>query len=501
MKFNIVVEPVEAWSADAVLFFAFKDSKEYLPGFSSWVGSEKSWVAGSPGLRDFTGDLGSTTVIYGSGSPIQRVILVGLGDENDFGVDQFTQAVASAFYKCRELKSRIVGVPLKFFDGIALEGKQEHFVISAMNALYLFDQFKTEKSDKNQFPETIRLFAEEEPDESFSGDIFGGQAVGHGVAYARDLVNSPPNVANPVFLADEAKQLAKQYGFKFRAMKSKEIISKGMGAYASVFRGSTDEPRLITLEYCPEGKEGQKPLVLVGKGVTFDTGGISLKPVGAIEDMKCDMAGAAAILGFFKVLGELKLDLPVVGILPCADNMPDGSATRPGEVVTSFSGKTVEILNTDAEGRLLLCDALAYCEEFNPAAIIDIATLTGGCIIAFGPNVAAVMDNSPELEKLVLDSGMSAGERFWPMPLWDIYKEELKSNVADIKNVGSREGMTIHAGMFLKFFVPENIPWAHLDIAGPAWKKKKTSVSSAGGSGFGVRTLVEVARRIDLVNI
>lgn len=189
--------------------------------------------------------------------------------------------------------------------------------------------------------------------------------------------------------------------------------------------------------------------------------------------MKCDMAGAAAILGFFRAIGEIKPDLPIVAILPCADNMPDSNATRPGEVVTSFSGKTIEILNTDAEGRLLLCDALAYSAQYEPAAIIDLATLTGGCIVAFGWNVAAVMDNSPMMQNLVIDAGMNVGERFWPMPLWDIYKEELKSEVADLKNIGSREGMTIHAGMFLKEFVPEDTPWAHLDIAGPAWRKKR----------------------------
>ncbi|CCO23557.1 leucyl aminopeptidase [Maridesulfovibrio hydrothermalis] len=498
MEFNIVVEPASAWSADAVIFFAFKDKDEYLPGFSSWMASDADWVAGSPALTDFSGELGSTTVIYGAGSSIQRVLLVGLGAEKDFGVEEFSQAVASVFQKCRELKFRIIGVPLPAFDGIVLEDRHEHFVVSAINGLYSFDRFKTKKNDKNELPETVRFFTEEEPTEHFSEVIFKGQVVGGATSYARDLVNLPPNIATPVYLADEAKKMAKKYGFKFKAMKRKEIIDKGMGAYASVFRGSADEPRLITLEYCPKDMEGQKPLVLVGKGVTFDTGGISLKPTGAIEDMKCDMAGAAAIFGFFQALGELKPDLPIVAILPCADNMPDASATRPGEVVTSFSGKTIEILNTDAEGRLLLCDALAYSRQFEPAAIIDLATLTGGCIIAFGWSVAALMDNSPKLENLIIESGMSVGERFWPMPLWDIYKEELKSEVADIKNIGSREGMTIHAGMFLKEFVPEDVPWAHLDIAGPAWRKKKTQAGTAGGSGFGVRTLVEIATRIDL---
>ncbi len=501
MEFNIVVEPASTWSADAVIFFAFKDVEEYLPGFSGWMSSEADWLAGSPGLSDFSGELGSSTVIYGSSTSIQRVLLVGLGDKAEFGVEKFYQAVAAAFCKCRELKFRIVGAPLVAFEGLVLEDMHEHFVTAAMSGLYSYDEFKTKKDDKKALPEVVRLLTTEAPSETFTDAIHKGQAIGAGVAYTRDLVNAPPNLANPVFLADQAKSLAKEYGFKFKAMKRKEIIEKGMGAYASVFRGSNDEPRLITLEYCPKGREGDKPLVLVGKGVTFDTGGISLKPTGHIEDMKCDMAGAAAVFGFFKALGELAPDLPVVGILPCADNMPDGLATRPGEVVTSFSGKTIEILNTDAEGRLLLCDALAYSAKFEPAAIIDLATLTGGCVVAFGWNVGAVMDNSPKLENLILESGMRVGERFWPMPLWDLYKEELKSDVADLKNVGSREGGTIHAGMFLKEFVPEGVPWAHLDIAGPAWRKAKTATLTAGGTGFGVKTLVELMTRIDLEDI
>lgn len=498
MEINVVVEPASAWSADAVIFFVFKDAEDYLPGFSAWMASDADWVAGSPALADFSGELGGTAVVYGSGSSVQRILLVGLGPEKEFGVEHFSQAVKAAFQKCRELKFRTVGAPLPAFDGIILEDKHEHFVSAAISGLYSFDQFKSKKEDKNNLPETLRFLTESEPAGHFNEAIAKGEAIGHGTSYAQDLVNLPPNIATPMYLADEARKMAKKYGFKFKQMKRKEIIDKGMGAYASVFRGSTDEPRMIILEYCPKDREGQKPLVLVGKGVTFDTGGISLKPTGFIEDMKCDMAGAAAILGFFQAVGEIQPDLPITAILPCADNMPDSNSTRPGEVVTSFSGKTIEILNTDAEGRLLLCDALAYSKQYEPAAIIDLATLTGGCIVAFGWNVAAVMDNSARMRDLVIESGMSVGERFWPMPLWDLYKEELKSEVADLKNIGSREGMTIHAGMFLKEFVPEDVPWAHLDIAGPAWRKKKSPAGPAGGTGFGVRTLVEIATTIDL---
>lgn len=502
MEFSLVVEPASTWAADVVIFFAFKDSEEYLPGFSSWMASEADWVSASRGLRDFNGELGSVAVIYGSSaSSVQRVMIAGLGPQESFGVEQFNHAVAAAFRKCRESKLRIVGLPLCALEGLQVDEALTNAIISAVDGLYSYDEFKTEDSGEGKLPEIVHILAEEEPQEYVSEAIARGQAVGEGLAYARDLVNAPPNIANPVYVADEAKKMAKKYGFKFKAMKRKEIIDKGMGAYASVFRGSTDEPRLVTLEHAPKDRENDRPLVLVGKGVTFDTGGISLKPSSAMDFMKCDMAGAASIMGFFRAIGELAPDLHVVGIIPLADNMPDASATRPGEVVTSLSGKSIEILNTDAEGRLLLCDSLAYSEEFQPAAIIDLATLTGGCIVAFGWKVAAEMDNHNALGTMVRECGMRVGERYWPMPLWDIYKEELKSNVADIKNIGSREGMTIHAGMFLKEFVPENTPWVHLDIAGPAWAKTKSAVSEAGGTGFGVKTLVELAYNIDLEDL
>lgn len=499
MEFSLVVEPASTWAADVVIFFAFKGSDDYLPGFSSWMASEADWVSASRGLRDFNAELGSVSVIYGpSASSVQRVIIAGLGPRESFGIEQFNHAVASAFRKCREIQLRRVGLPLCAFDGIQVDEALTNAIISAVDGLYSYDVFKTEGLDEDKLPEFIQIFAEKEPQLHVTEAIKRGAAVGESLSYARDLVNAPPNLANPVYMAEEAKKLSKKYNFKFKALKKKEIIDKGMGAFASVFRGSTDEPRLVTIEYAPKDHENDRPLVLVGKGVTFDSGGISLKPSNAMDYMKCDMGGAAAIMGFFAAIGELQPEIHVVGIIPLADNMPDASATRPGEVVTSLSGKTVEILNTDAEGRLLLCDSLTYSAEFQPAAIIDLATLTGGCIIAFGTKVAAEMDNHTDLGRMVRECGMRVGERYWPMPLWDLYKEELKSTVADIKNIGSREGMTIHAGMFLKEFVPENTPWVHLDIAGPAWTKSKSAVSEAGGTGFGVKTLVELAYSLDL---
>ena len=229
MEFNIVTEPASAWSADAVIFFAFKDSEEHLSGFSSWMASDADWVAGSPALSDFSGELGGSTVIYGSGSSVQRVLLVGLGEEKEFGVDKFLQAVSSAFQRCRELKFRTVGVPLASFEGIVLEDKLEHFVVAAIEGLYSFDEFKSKKDEKKELPEAVRFLTEDEPPAHLAEMLAKGQAVGLGMGYARDLVNLPPNVATPVYLADEAKKMAKKFGFKFKVMKRKEIIGQRHG--------------------------------------------------------------------------------------------------------------------------------------------------------------------------------------------------------------------------------------------------------------------------------
>ena len=300
----------------------------------------------------------------------------------------------------------------------------------------------------------------------------------------------------PGFIADTASQISARFGFKIEVIDLESAQSLGLGAFAAVAKGSREPACFIVIEHAPPGDRNGPPIVFIGKGITFDTGGISLKPANKLEAMKQDMAGAASVLGAFEVIGRTGLDRRVVGILPCTENMPGGQAYKPGDVFRSYSGQTIEIISTDAEGRLVLCDALAYAaDRYKPALMVDIATLTGACIVALGNNVAAVLGNREELVRSIEKIGASVGERFWALPLWDFYFEALKSDVADMKNVGDRTAGTIVGASFLKQFVPEKIPWAHLDIAGTAWTDSDTGASPKGATGFGVRTLFEIARR------
>ncbi len=288
------------------------------------------------------------------------------------------------------------------------------------------------------------------------------------MAFTRDLGNMPPNICHPRYLAEQAKQLAKSSKkLSVEVLEEKELKALGAGALLAVAQGSDQPPRMIVMNY-QGGDKSQQPYVLVGKGITFDSGGISLKPGLGMDEMKYDMGGAASVLGTFKTLLELNLPINVIGVLACAENMPSGGATRPGDIVTTMSGLTVEILNTDAEGRLVLCDALTYVKRFNPQSVINVATLTGACIVALGSNTSGLMGNNPELVASLLSAGQQASDVAWELPLFDDYQEQLDSPFADIANIGGPKAGSITAGCFLSRFT-KDYPWAHLDIAGTAW--------------------------------
>ncbi len=316
--------------------------------------------------------------------------------------------------------------------------------------------------------------------------IAQGQATALGMALTQDLANMPSNFCTPVHLAQTAIELGKTAGFEVKVLERDEMIQMGMGAFMAVAQGSDTPPKLITLQY-NGGNKNQAPIALVGKGVTFDTGGISLKPGASMDEMKYDMGGAATVLGVFKALAELKPAINVVGVIPSTENMPSGKAIKPGDVVTSLSGQTIEILNTDAEGRLLLCDALTYAQRtFKPGLVIDIATLTGACIIALGNHVSGLLGNDQPLIDRLLQAGQTTYDRFWQLPLGEEWDEQLKSNFADMANIGGREGGTITAAQFLARYTKE-VKWAHLDIAGTAWQ----SGANKGATGRPVPALVE----------
>ncbi len=495
MKIDWQIAPVSDWQVDVLVFFGMEDSPEPLPGFERWLNAQGQWLSGSSVLRDFQGKLQQTAVFYGPpGSKVPRILLAGLGGEEKFDAEKLQTATAAALRKCRELRLKRVGLPLFALHGLSVPvGKAlEETLIGGLLGLHRFDEFKTREVPSSETPGSLVLLDENEPDEDLRAAPHFAESVASGVCLARDLVSSPSNRVTPGFLVETAKGLAKRFGFRLDVIDSERARSLGMGAFSAVAQGSGEPAYLILLEQVPSTPEKTAPLVLVGKGVTFDTGGISLKNRDQMDAMKQDMAGAAAVLGVFETLGRLKAGGHVIGVMPCTENMPGSRAYKPGDVVKSLSGLTVEVISTDAEGRMILCDALTYALKFQPAAIIDLATLTGACIVALGSEVAGVMGNRETLTKEILDIGAGVGEKYWPLPLWDFYFDHLKSDIADFKNVGDRSAGAIVAGTFLKQFVPEDIPWAHLDIAGTAWADKELGTAPKGATGFGVRTMVEL---------
>lgn len=506
------------WRADAVIVFLFEG--EALADGAPELLEAAPWLGIAPAVRDFRGKKDEVAVFHGHPDlAVPRVLAAGLGKREAFAATApagLRAAAGAALRRCRELKIETVAVDAVALarvaatgDGVQAWSPFEEAVCGALLGLYRYDRFKTngngngggnagsETGEDARFePRWLALLcAEASVPDDLHAAARRGEAAAAGVALARDLVNGPPNFVTPGHLAEQAEAIAKKYGMKARSLGRAELADMGMGAFASVFRGAEEEPRLVVIEHAPKGTEDQKPLVLVGKGITFDTGGISLKPAAKMHEMKGDMAGAAAILGMFEALGRSDVPRRVVGVMPCTENMPDGRATRPGDIVTTLSGKTVEILNTDAEGRLVLCDALTWAQrEYSPEVVVDLATLTGACVVALGTDVAAVFANDDDLSGRIRGVGDVVGDRFWPLPLWDMYFENLKSDVADMANVGPREGGAVNAALFLKQFVDKGVRWAHLDIAGPAYTAKKSSTCPGGGTGFAVRTLLELAR-------
>ena len=503
------------FQGDALVFFVFEKEEKPLPGLGAWLEAEGGWLAGNPGVGKFLGRAKSVRYFFPpNGVSASALILAGLGKREDAGPRQLRQAVAAAIDCAMDLEMSEIGLGTAALEDTGLDVglAAEEAIAAAMSAAYRFDRLKSGQDGKQTTPPRLYLLHAGDTDTILAASLEQAEAIVHGLNLARDLVNMPSNLAPPEYLAETARGLAARHGFGVEVYGAEQIKDLGMGAFAAVFQANPEQARLIILDSHPAGSmdadaEGcAQPLVVIGKGITFDTGGISLKPSPGMEEMKGDMGGAAAVLGFFEAYGRLsskgagehwkgrQKQRRVVGIIPCTENVPGSRAIKPGDVVTSLSGKTVEIVNTDAEGRLLLCDALAFSKRYEPLGIVDLATLTGAMVVSLGPRIAGVFAEPETLTGLVRQIGDRVGEPAWPMPLWADYKEELKSEVADLKNVGAREGGAIHAALFLQPFVPEDTPWVHLDIAGPAFAKKKGEQGVAGGTGFGVRTLLELVR-------
>jgi leucyl aminopeptidase len=424
---------------------------------------------------DLEGKLGQTLLLHNIPNlPSERVLLVGCGKEKEFSESRYREVTAKAVSALKdtgatEITSYLTELEVKGRD-IAWKIRQAIEVTET--SLYRFDRMKSKPNNGRRALRRIVLAVPKRSDlPTGEQAIKEGQAVAGGVTLARDLGNLPGNICTPTYLAEQAVELGKQYSLKTTVLEKEEMQKLGMGALLSVSRGSRQPPKLIVLEY-QGAAEGEPPIVLVGKGLTFDAGGISIKPAANMDEMKFDMCGGASVLGAIKAAAELKLALNIVGIIPSSENLPDGDANKPGDVVTSMSGQTVEVLNTDAEGRLILSDALTYAERYKPAAVIDIATLTGACVIALGAHASGLLANNDQLAREILNAGKYTYDRAWQLPLWDEYQKQLDSNFADMANIGGREGGTITGACFLSRYTKQ-YKWAHLDIAGTAWKTGK----------------------------
>lgn len=435
---------------------------------------------------DIDGSIGSTLLLYDiRGVLAKRVLIIGLGERKEVSVMHFRKGIAAAFKVIVERK--LMSVDLAVLD----EAPDRHLLNyarqiaeAANQAAYRYWETKSDEKPALHLKQVGLLVKPRHKNAAQLG-IDRGIAIANGLTYTKNLANLPGNICTPTYLAERAKELAKSHGLKVSVLEEHHMEKLKMGSLLSVSRGSVEPAKLIAMEYRGAAKS-QQPVALIGKGLTFDAGGISLKPAAAMDEMKYDMCGGASVFGALIAAAEMKLPLNIVGIVPSSENLPDGAANKPGDIVTSMLGKTIEILNTDAEGRLILCDALTYAKRYKPESVVDIATLTGACIIALGKHASGLFSNSDKLADELLAAGEEVGDRAWRMPVWDSYTKQLKSNFADMANIGGRAAGAVTAACFLQEFAKE-FSWAHLDVAGTAW----SSSSPKAATGRPVPLLVE----------
>jgi len=437
--------------------------------------------------HEFRGARDEVLQFTGTASGPGRVILVGMGKTTDRAVS-LRRAASIAARQARKIGTGEIA----FHAGTLGERELEAVVVGLTAGAWEYRDLKTPPpEDERRAPLTKATILSADNQDMRRG-LATGEAIGAGHSLARTLAMMPGNLCTPDFLATTAREISERHGMKLTVLGRAEMTAEGMGSFLCVAQGTPQDPKLIAVEY-NGGKAGDKPVTLVGKGLCFDSGGISIKPAQSMEDMKFDMCGAAGVLGALEAIGRMKLPINVVGLIGATTNMPSGTAVNPGDVVRSHLGKYIEIINTDAEGRLVLADVLSYARRFNPAAVIDAATLTGACVIALGHTASGVFGTDEALINEVIEAGKRAGEPGWPMPLWDDYRELIKSDVADIKNSGGRPAGAISAAMFLKEFT-ETYPWIHLDIAGTAYSDSDLVAIPKGPTGIPTGTFIEFVR-------
>ncbi len=435
--------------------------------------------------ESFEGKVGTSAVTrLGSQSKVKKIGIVGLGSSDSMGLESLRKGAAAAARLSQKAKCPVLGISFPVWNN-SPELSVQAIAEGAILALNQDSRFKSEQDPQKTKLSAIHLLSFE----SQEAALEVARSVCDGVILARELVSAPPNVVTPEKLADTAAEIASDYGLKLEILERADCEALGMGAYLGVAQASDLPPKFIHLTYAPENPK--RKLAIIGKGLTFDSGGLNLKPSGSgIEMMKIDMGGAAAVLGAAKAIAQIKPDVEVHFISAAAENMVSGHAMRPGDILTAGNGKTIEVNNTDAEGRLTLADALIFADKLGVDAMIDLATLTGACVVALGDDIAALFSPDEQLAQSLSTAAELSGEKVWRMPMEEKYFEGLKSVVADMKNTGPRAGGSITAALFLKQFVKET-PWAHIDIAGPVWTDKENGYNSAGATGYGVRMLVE----------
>jgi leucyl aminopeptidase len=423
-----------------------------------------------------------------------RLLLIGCGDRDAYKAAQMTQMAGTASRFLRSKNAKSIAIAPR--TGGGAEKVAQTVIAGAIMGLFEPDKYRTKDKEKREL-ELIVIVLEGGDEKALRRGAERGRIIGESVNFTRDLANEPGGHLTPTILAARAQRVAKEFGLSIDVLDQKRMDKLGMGSLLSVSRGSDEPPKLIVMKYEP-GKGGKRKqnglLALVGKGITFDSGGISLKPGENMELMKYDMTGAATVIGAMRAIAQLKPSIPVLGVAPCSENLPSGRATKPGDVVTAMTGKTIEVINTDAEGRLVLADAIAYAKKLGATQIIDMATLTGAVSIALGDVNTAILGTDQTLIDEVIDAGTEVGEKFWQLPLDKEYTNQIKSDIADIKNVGGKKAGTITAAAFLKEFA-DDTSWAHLDIAGTAWGDTAQPYRSKGPTGIAVRTLIEFIER------
>ena len=443
---------------------------------------------------DWNGKFKQTTLLYPRGViPARRVLLIGLGKRGQIAFDRLCEAAAVAAQYARNLRVDQFAFDLPTPEGMALASASQAVAEGALLGLYRFQHYQTGQSDSDKHEiEQLNIITSLR-DETIEQGVTLAEVIARGAALARDLANTPANDLPPAKLAAAAEAVGQRTSVVVTVFGPEELATQGFGGILGVGQGSAQTPRFVIMEH-GEKQPGTPTICLVGKGITFDSGGISIKPAEGMDLMKMDMGGAAAVIGAMQAVGELKLPLHVVGLISTAENMVSSSAYRPGDILKTLSGKTIEVLNTDAEGRIVLADALFYAQRYQPDGIIDLATLTGAIVVALGPHATGIMSNNDALVARIVQAGEATGERAWRLPLWDPYMDMVKSDIADIKNTAGRAGGSITAAAFLANFVGD-YPWVHMDIAGTAWTDAKPrAYTPKGATGVGVRLLVQALR-------